>query len=258
VVGQRFSFKAGNANSDADPTLAVNSLTAGIIYWPDGTSLVEGDIPANAIVHVSVASVTAETPTFHLQTGHRGDPTGTTKGFRGKSTQVPTGWVIEGGTTIGDASSGATRAKADCKALFKLLWENDNYTLQDSSGDATTKGADSDTDWAAHCRLVLSNFEGSVRAGNNSAGGDTGGTATHTHTVSGSGSGSATGTVSGTTGQSGDFRGKTDGGTASSNNTHTHNFSGSVTSTGTVPGQSATVTGTVTPPYITEISIIKL
>lgn len=67
VVGQRFAFKAANANSGADPTLAVNSLTAGIIYWPNGASLIAGEIPANAQIIVQVATVTTGTPTFHLQ-----------------------------------------------------------------------------------------------------------------------------------------------------------------------------------------------
>lgn len=68
VVGQSFKFKAANANSGADPTLAVNSLTAGIIYWPNGDSLVAGDIPDDALAEVIVATVTTGTPTFHLQT----------------------------------------------------------------------------------------------------------------------------------------------------------------------------------------------
>ncbi|HEY1035020.1 MAG TPA: hypothetical protein VGE09_08565 [Pseudoxanthomonas sp.] len=67
VVGQRFAFKAANANSGADPTLAVNSLTAGIVYWPNGASLIAGEIPADAQVIVQVATVTTGTPTFHLQ-----------------------------------------------------------------------------------------------------------------------------------------------------------------------------------------------
>jgi hypothetical protein len=68
VVGQRFAFKATNANSGADPTLAVNTLTAGIIYWPNGDSLAAGDIPASAQIVVQVATVTTGTPTYHLQT----------------------------------------------------------------------------------------------------------------------------------------------------------------------------------------------
>lgn len=71
VVGQRFAFKATNANSGADPTLAVNSLTAGIIYWPNGASLIAGEIPASGQVVVQVATVTTGTPTFHLQSATR-------------------------------------------------------------------------------------------------------------------------------------------------------------------------------------------
>lgn len=67
VIGQRFAFKTTNANSGADPTLAVNSLTAGIIYWPNGASLIAGEIPDDALVEVIVATVTTGTPTFHLQ-----------------------------------------------------------------------------------------------------------------------------------------------------------------------------------------------
>lgn len=67
VVGQRFAFKAINANSDADPTLAVSGLTAGIIYFPDGTSLAVADITLDGLYEVLVATVTTGTPTFHLQ-----------------------------------------------------------------------------------------------------------------------------------------------------------------------------------------------
>lgn len=65
-VGQRWAFKAANANSGADPTLAVNGLTAGIIYYPDGTSLAANDIAANSQVVVQVATLTTGTPTFHI------------------------------------------------------------------------------------------------------------------------------------------------------------------------------------------------
>lgn len=67
VVGQSFTFKTTNANSGADPTLAVNSLTPGIVYWPNGASLIAGEIPDDALVEVKVATVTTGTPTFHLQ-----------------------------------------------------------------------------------------------------------------------------------------------------------------------------------------------
>lgn len=66
VVGQRFVFKATNANTTTTPTLSVNGLTAGTIKWGDGTALAVGDIAAGAIVEVVVQ---ATTPVFYLQTG---------------------------------------------------------------------------------------------------------------------------------------------------------------------------------------------
>lgn len=72
AVGQRFAFKALHANSGADPTLAVNSLTPGIVYYPDGTSLAAADITLNGLYEVLVASVTTGTPTFHLQSTNAG------------------------------------------------------------------------------------------------------------------------------------------------------------------------------------------
>jgi hypothetical protein len=95
VVGQRFAFKAGNANSGADPTLAVNSLTAGIVYWPNGASLAAGDIPANAQIVVQVATVTTGTPTFHLQSAIK-PPLPRTGG-------TLTGTLVLSGTTINEA-----------------------------------------------------------------------------------------------------------------------------------------------------------
>ncbi len=65
VVGQVFRFKAIHANATTTPTLAVSGLTAGIISWADGTALTAGNIAANGMYDVIVASLT---PTFHLQT----------------------------------------------------------------------------------------------------------------------------------------------------------------------------------------------
>jgi microcystin-dependent protein len=160
AVGQRFAFKAGNANSGADPTLAVNGLDDGIIYYPDGTSLGAGDIPANALIEVLVASAT---PTFHLQT-----PTNTTAWNAAANAPSPwttgdvkvtwkttadTGWVMMNDGSIGDASSAATtRANADTEALFTLLYTNISDTYAPVSGG---RGANAAADFAAHKRLTL-------------------------------------------------------------------------------------------------------
>lgn len=260
VAGMTF-LVAFDKNCGNAPTLNINSLGAKSLYKFSGgewVALVAGDLLSGQIVRLAYDSASGA---LRVLQPLNVVPAGTTLGFRGTSDNIPAGWLIEDGKSVGDADSGATAlASAAAEALFKVLWPNSNYSVQDSSGSASTKGSTADGDWTAHKRLVLVNFEGSYRAGNNTSGGASGGS---TSLLSGIAAVAAKtvsvfGTFSGTTGQSGDFRGKTDGGTASSNNTHTHNFSGSVTSTGTVPGQSATVTGTVTPPYITEISIIKL
>lgn len=91
AVGQIFTFKAGNANTGTAPTLAVNGLTAGTITMPDGSALVAGDIAANAMVAVQVASTT---PTFHLLNPARAD----TRLLQMVVTQ--TGAVATGTTTL--------------------------------------------------------------------------------------------------------------------------------------------------------------
>lgn len=62
-VGQLFLFLTAHANSGADPTLNVNGCGAGIITWPDGTSLSAGDIASASLVLVAC---NATTPTFSL------------------------------------------------------------------------------------------------------------------------------------------------------------------------------------------------
>ncbi len=70
-IGQSFQFKAIHSNNTSTPTLAVSGLTAGIISYPNGDTLPpSGAIVTNGLYEVIVASVTAGTPTFHLQTSN--------------------------------------------------------------------------------------------------------------------------------------------------------------------------------------------
>lgn len=84
-------------------------------------------------------------------------PTGAVQGFRRKT--APTGWVKEGGGTIGSSASGATaRASSDTEALFTLLWTeftNTELPIQDSSGAASTRGGSAASDFAANKRMPL-------------------------------------------------------------------------------------------------------
>lgn len=76
-----------------------------------------------------------------------------------RSKTAPSGWLIEDGKTIGSASSGATgRANADAQDLFVHLWTqftNTELPIQDSTGAASTRGANAAADFAANKRLPL-------------------------------------------------------------------------------------------------------
>ncbi len=69
AVGQRFRIKMGAGANTTAVTLNANTIGAGAVVWPDGTALVAGDIPANAMFDVEVQNITVPTaPVFHLQT----------------------------------------------------------------------------------------------------------------------------------------------------------------------------------------------
>lgn len=91
-------------------------------------------------------------------------PIGVPLPFFGSVAYLPTDHLICDGSTIGDASSGATaRANADTQTLFALLWNsiaNTELTLQDSSGSPTTRGASASADFAAHKRMPLPDMRG--------------------------------------------------------------------------------------------------
>jgi hypothetical protein len=77
---------------------------------------------------------------------------------------VPDGWLLEDGKTIGDAASGGTAlASPDTEILFALLWEavdNISLPIQNSNGTPGTRGANAAADYAAHKRLPLPNPAG--------------------------------------------------------------------------------------------------
>jgi microcystin-dependent protein len=80
-------------------------------------------------------------------------------------TVAESGWLLLGGGTIGDASSGGTiRANADTLPLFTLLWSNyadAELPIYTSAGGASTRGASAAVDFAAHKRLSLPDPRGS-------------------------------------------------------------------------------------------------
>lgn len=106
------------------------------------TNIADGSAPQDA---ASFNQVSAATP----PTGMRGE-------FYLPS--APNGWVVADGNTIGNASSGATRANADTSALFTVFWNSFNNTLlpiYDSSGAASVRGISAAADYAANKRLAV-------------------------------------------------------------------------------------------------------
>ena len=80
----------------------------------------------------------------------------------------PSGYIFVDGRTIGDATSGATRANLDCERLFKHLWAitaQAQCPVLTSAGAASTRGANAAADWTAHKRFTLPNHSGRVAAG---------------------------------------------------------------------------------------------
>lgn len=100
-------------------------------------------------------------------------PTGSMFDYLG--TTSPTGYILASGNTIGSAASGATeRANADTATLYTLFWNSYSNTIlpiQDSSGVATTRGANAAADFAANKRLPTPDLRGRVAAGRDNMGG---------------------------------------------------------------------------------------
>lgn len=100
-------------------------------------------------------------------------PPGTDMGYWGST--APSGWVLEDGKTIGNASSNATeRANADTALLFTVLWNstsNTQFPILDSSGTPTTRGISAAVDFAANKAMPLPDLRGRAGAGLDNMGG---------------------------------------------------------------------------------------
>ena len=95
----------------------------------------------------------------------------------------PDGWLICDGSTIGNATSGATgRANADTATLFDLLWNNWANAQAAVSGG---RGATSSADFAANKTIAIPDFKGRTSVSKSASGtlstlGGTAGEETHT------------------------------------------------------------------------------
>lgn len=71
VVGMVITAKMGAAPNTGPVTFNFNAVGAGAGTWPDGAALRSGDLPANSMLRLSVASLT---PTFHVLSVTRSPP----------------------------------------------------------------------------------------------------------------------------------------------------------------------------------------
>lgn len=156
-----------HVTNGANPTLAVDGTTAKNIT-------ISPAVPPSAgmLLLGTVQKFTYDEGNTEWRVGSFIVPDGVAKtgDIKGKATSVTdAGWVKADGRTIGNASSGAvSRSNADTEALFLQLWadySNSLLAIQDSSGSASTRGANAAADYAANKRLPLPNLSGRVLAG---------------------------------------------------------------------------------------------
>lgn len=126
---------------------------------PDDADFVSGVLADESLAKWTWASIRSWLA-LHLA------PTGQVTGF--DLTSAPSGWIKRNGGSIGNASSGATtRANADTAALFAVYWgfHATDCPIQDSTGAASTRGANAAADFAADKRIVVPETRGEFMRG---------------------------------------------------------------------------------------------
>jgi len=157
------------------------TLDTGKTYrWSGSAYVVLNELPAFASEAEAEAGADNNTLMTPLRTAQAiaaqagGGGVAVTTGTRitGYWSAAPSGFVLANGETIGNASSGATRANADTEALFLLLWavwaddrganntdigtqlfESNGNPISGESGPGSTGTAAGD--WAANYRLAV-------------------------------------------------------------------------------------------------------
>lgn len=144
---------------------ALQAWSANLDVW---ATKAESDYYTVAEADAEIAEVAADVEALEATVGAlQPFPVGVVFDYTGAT--EPTGWLFLSGKTIGSASSGGTaRANADTANLFAHLWNsfaNAELPIQDSSGVASTRGANAAADFAANKRMPLPDAQGRVIAG---------------------------------------------------------------------------------------------
>jgi hypothetical protein len=222
IYGSKTDDNTGNALPDGvsdDEWEFLQDLA--ITAIPDATTSVKGIAMLATIADVIAANTTKiVTPDLLTQYGFTtGDVKATTR------PTLQAGWVWAAGT-IGNASSGATRANSDTEDLFNLYWNATEYNyagtnasgaalqVYDSSGNAVAKGVSAAADWGANRRISVVDLRDRAIAGRGDMVGNAGRLSGQTGGVSGNGLGNSGGTETHTL-------------TAAQNGPHQHQWWGS-------------------------------
>lgn len=149
AAGQRFTFKATNANTGAS-TLNINTLGVKTIKKNSSVNLAVNDIIADQIVEVEYDGTNFQMLS-QLGTQDNEFTTGDVK--LTYKTTADSGYVMADDGSIGNASSGASnRANADTEDLYTLFWDN----MTDSECPVSSgRGANAAADFAANKTLTI-------------------------------------------------------------------------------------------------------
>lgn len=119
VVGAVYTLKMAGAANTGAVTLKLNDLDAGAVVWPDGTALVEDDLPADAVFRVATAAVSPSV-VFHLISVTRSSsPT-----FRDSITVTSDEAGAGGGPTLSLFRNSASPASADFLGIINFGGRN--------------------------------------------------------------------------------------------------------------------------------------
>jgi hypothetical protein len=149
----------------AAPTVGADSDTWGTEINVGALAKIKVDLDALATEanasETELTSTTARAAAIETNYVHTGDIK------FGLYSSAPAGWVKMNGGTIGNASSGATRANADTSALFAVLWALNatDSPILTSAGAGSTRGASAAADYAANKRLTVPDFRGEFMRG---------------------------------------------------------------------------------------------
>ena len=153
----------------------------GPVAWDSAFSAAIGGYPSGALVRSTIVATdfwisTTDNNVTNPDTGGAGwaawgDGTGREQ-FRPTQESLY-GWVVDNGTTIGNAASNATqRANADTQLLFAWYWNNfASLTIYTSGGAPTARGVSAAADYAANRAIATLTRQGMSVTGMDTMGG---------------------------------------------------------------------------------------